>query len=134
MAAIRTDQKSQYGSKGTGLQESSRAMEVAVATKRQALTSCSLLSRPWAFAGVATAHIMNGWSGPFEYDKNYGKSRTPMRPLVPLLGVPHSFRRGPPRRGCAEGGKQMKIARRVILSLASVAALALAGGAHWRVG
>jgi len=28
----------------------------------------------------------------------------------------------------------MKIARRVILALASVAALALAGGAHWRVG
>jgi hypothetical protein len=28
----------------------------------------------------------------------------------------------------------MKIARRVILALASVTALALAGGAHWRVG
>jgi hypothetical protein len=77
---------------------------------------------------------MNGWGGPFEYDKSYGKGRTPINRLVPLLGVPHPLRRGPPRRGCGEGGKQMKIARRVILSLASVAALALAGGAHWRVG
>jgi len=47
---------------------------------------------------------MNGSNGPFEYDKHYGKSRTPILGLVPLKGVPHCSRRGPPRRGCGEGG------------------------------
>ena len=37
--------------------------------------------------------------------------------------------------GQTEGGDEgMKIVRKVVLALASLAALALAGGAHWRVG
>jgi hypothetical protein len=109
-------------------------IKAAVAEETAMLTIVSRRSLSMSDPKVAHVPIMTGIVGPFEYDNSYCKSRTPINRLVPLLGVPHSLRRGPPRRGCGEGGRQMKIARRVILSLASVAALALAGGAHWRVG
>ena len=54
--------------------------------------------------------------------------------LSPLWGSPRVCEEVPRGGDVAKEEKQMKIARRVILSLASVAALALAGGAHWRVG
>src|SRR5262245_5884938 len=47
---------------------------------------------------------MTGIRGPFEYESAYGKGSRPMQRLVPLLGVPQSLRRSPPRRGCGEGG------------------------------
>jgi len=41
-----------------------------------------------------------------------------------------------PRTGAADKkeGLPMKLVRRITLGLASIAALALAGGAHWRAG
>lgn len=41
-----------------------------------------------------------------------------------------------PNRGSLdqEEGLHMKLVRRITLALASIAALALAGGAHWRAG
>jgi|SoimicmetaTmtHMA_FD_contig_31_12511533_length_323_multi_4_in_0_out_0_1 hypothetical protein len=59
-----------------------------------------------------------------------------MRGLVPLMGVRRQFP-GVPQ----EGGRRtvrrevsMKLVRRITIALASIAALALAGGAHWRAG
>jgi hypothetical protein len=54
--------------------------------------------------------------------------------LSPYWGSPIVLAEVPRGGDVAKEEMQMKIARRVILSLASVAALALAGGAHWRVG
>jgi hypothetical protein len=54
--------------------------------------------------------------------------------LSPYWGSPIVWAEVPRGGDVPKEEKQMKIARRVILSLASVAALALADGAHWRVG
>ena len=59
-----------------------------------------------------------------------------MRGLVPRLGV-HRQSSGVPHKGAAGtyGGRtSMKLVRRITIALASIAALALAGGAHWRAG
>ena len=58
-----------------------------------------------------------------------------MRGLVPRMGVRRQFG-GVPREGAAGLRREdsMKLVRRITLALASIAALALAGGAHWRVG
>ena len=45
-----------------------------------------------------------------------------MRVRVPRVGTPPSRR------------KAMKTVRRIVLALGALAAMALAGGAHWRVG
>jgi hypothetical protein len=59
-----------------------------------------------------------------------------MHGLVPLMGVPRGFSVCPPTGGAraSEGGEGMKFIRRVVIALGSLAALALAGGAHWRAG
>jgi hypothetical protein len=79
-------------------------MTPTVTANTPRLTARSLLSLPLADADFLTAHIMTGIREPFEYYSGYGKGSRPMQRLVPLLGVPQSLRRGPPRRGCGEGG------------------------------
>jgi hypothetical protein len=58
-----------------------------------------------------------------------------MRGLVPQIGVHRQCARVP-RKGAAGLRREdsMKLVRRITLALASIAALALAGGAHWRAG
>jgi len=58
-----------------------------------------------------------------------------MRGLVPRLGVARQCA-GVPQGGAPDVRREdsMKLVRRITLALASIAALALAGGAHWRAG
>jgi hypothetical protein len=55
--------------------------------------------------------------------------------LSPYWGSPDDYAVGPPNGGgcCTEKEDGMKVARRVAIALGSLMAIALAGGAHWKV-
>ena len=56
-----------------------------------------------------------------------------MRRLSPYWGSPDSDCVSPMWGSTDEGRTDMKLARRVAIALGSLLAIALAGGAHWRV-